>query len=201
MQTGVLLLAGGRSRRMGTNKALIPVDGRPLITRVASAVRHIGPTYVVGGATDVVVAACDESRGQNTVHHIPDPEADIGPFAAVVHAIQQVSFEELLVFSCDLARLSSQEVDLLVAARRSSDADFAVPLAGGERQWHSLSFATRSTPALVSAHRSGIRSLRRGFSGLRECAFVSEAPGFCFDVDTPADLHQVESEISESEVR
>src|SRR5262245_66652886 len=36
-----VILAGGESRRMGRNKALVEVGGRPLITRVAEQASHL----------------------------------------------------------------------------------------------------------------------------------------------------------------
>ncbi|WP_434127450.1 molybdenum cofactor guanylyltransferase, partial [Enterococcus faecium] len=45
------VLTGGDSRRMGTDKALIEVDGGPLARRVANALRAAGadPVIAVGG--------------------------------------------------------------------------------------------------------------------------------------------------------
>ena len=36
------VLTGGRSRRMGTDKALVAVEGRPMVVRVAAALRAAG---------------------------------------------------------------------------------------------------------------------------------------------------------------
>ena len=45
------VLTGGRSSRMGQDKATLPVDGVPMAARVAGALRRAGaePVLAVGG--------------------------------------------------------------------------------------------------------------------------------------------------------
>ncbi|NBD26832.1 molybdenum cofactor guanylyltransferase [Paenibacillus glycinis] len=54
-QSGIIL-AGGRSARMGRNKALLPVDGKPLLRRLAERMLALGMTRVI-------VACGTEARG------------------------------------------------------------------------------------------------------------------------------------------
>ena len=51
MPLSCAILAGGRSSRMGRDKALVEVDGRALALRVADALRRAGadPVAAVGG--------------------------------------------------------------------------------------------------------------------------------------------------------
>ena len=184
----VLVLAGGKSRRMGTDKATVMVDGMPLLARVVRAVAHVGDVQVLGGPAatlDVVKAHCaDDIR----LSHVVDAADDPGPFGAIVHGLERSSANVALIVSCDLPTLRPQDVDRLLAARQSGDAELAVPLVGGRRQWHALAVSQRVVPMLTGRYAEGVRSLRRGFSGLSECAVVSADQNFFRDVDTPEDL-------------
>ena len=184
----VLLLAGGKSSRMGEDKATMLIDGQPLLARIVDAVNHLGKVHIVGGSADLIGLL--GSRG-NSISHIPDPRAEVGPFGAMVHAAQIVDRSEIVVISCDLAQLTSEAMDLLVQARRSTGAAVAVPLIGGRRQWHALVFAAAITPLLASRHDAGITSFHRGFAGVRECAIVPTTPVPFGDIDTPEDLAQL----------
>ena len=165
------------------------IGGIPLLSRVVSATRHLGPVQVVGGNRRLL----DLLENIAEVAHISDPTNDPGPFGAAVHALGHATGDEALIVSCDLAQLRSQDVDRLMSARRSTDADLAVPLVKGHRQWHGLMLASRIIPKLVASHAAGVRSLQRGFSGLRECAVVSADTAFFGDVDFPEDVAALET--------
>src|SRR4051812_50173426 len=71
------ILAGGASRRMGTHKALLVVDGEPMALRVAAALRAGGAERVVLVGAGPTVA---EALGLDAV---PDPWPGAGPRAGV----------------------------------------------------------------------------------------------------------------------
>ncbi len=191
----VYILAGGKSRRMGTDKAAMVVDGEPLLRRAVRASRHLGRVHIVGGDSSLLSLLDDNwlttaRNGEPAVEHRPDPPGDPGPFGAIVSAVGNAS-SEVVVLSCDLPRIAAADVDRLVAARRTTNADIAVPLVGGRRQWHAIVFAGSIIPDLHAKHRAGVRSLHSGFSGHRECAVVSADSRFFADVDTPEDVRSL----------
>lgn len=47
MLLSIVVQAGGESLRMGTNKALLPFLGVPLIERVVERVRHLGAEVLI----------------------------------------------------------------------------------------------------------------------------------------------------------
>lgn len=71
------VLAGGESRRMGADKALVAVDGEPMIRRVLSALEVVADRVVVAGPR----------RPLDGVEAIADPvDGPIGPLAGVAAA-------------------------------------------------------------------------------------------------------------------
>lgn len=179
---------------MGADKAAVEIDGESMLSRVLRATSHLGPAFVVGGEPslldDAQRAAPDQAR---QVSYVPDAVPGAGPFAAVVTALRLVETTEALVVSCDLAHPNRQDIDLLVASRRASNADIALPLVEGERQWHALAISMRVAPVLFEAHDLGVRSLRAGFQRCSQVAVCSPSKHFFSDVDTPEQLSAARS--------
>ena len=186
----VLILAGGKSQRMGSDKASLVIDGIPLIARVGRAVSHLGPTVVVGGTAELLIALREHCSDLADLTHLADPSDDPGPFGAIVHGLRDTTAREILIVSCDLASLQRADVELLLEARRSGDADVSVPMVHGRRQWHALAISERTIPVLTERHRNGVRSVRRGFSGVSQSILVSADPTFFSDLDTPEDVQR-----------
>lgn len=88
------ILAGGQSRRFGSDKALALVDGRPLLDHVADALHR---------QVDVLVVAGREWRGLESV---PDlPKAGLGPLGGLAGALAYAhrhGFDAVLSSGCDL---------------------------------------------------------------------------------------------------
>jgi len=87
------ILAGGRSTRFGSDKALATLDGRALIDRVADA---------LGPQVDALVVV---GRSHASLPSIPDrPAPDLGPLggiAAALHHATANGFAQVLTVPCD----------------------------------------------------------------------------------------------------
>lgn len=93
------ILAGGQSRRFGSDKAMALVDGERMIDRVAKALAQQCEAVVVCGRTEAGFAC------------IPDlPETGLGPLgglnAALHHALAR-GFDTVLSSGCDMPDLPS----------------------------------------------------------------------------------------------
>jgi molybdopterin-guanine dinucleotide biosynthesis protein A len=101
--TGAVLV-GGRSRRMGRDKASMLVDGVPLaafpVTSLAAVTSEV---LLVGGAVDGV-------SGRVVV----DTVDDAGPLAGLVAAMAAARTPLLLAAACDMPSLSGALLDLLI---------------------------------------------------------------------------------------
>ena len=107
-QFNALLLAGGRSTRMGTDKAFLEIEGVPLWRRQLRVLQELQPHQLfIAGPTH------DEWQETNCII-IPDAEANAGPLAGIVAALQRSSAPLLLVLAIDLPNMSTHYLRDLV---------------------------------------------------------------------------------------
>lgn len=112
-----LILAGGQSRRFGSEKAWHLVDGKPMIAWVQEAVSAVADSVLisVGSAAEVV-------RFERYGPCVIDQYADCGPLAGIHAGWQQTSTDWLLVAGCDMPFLTPDALRrLLQAAHTTSD--------------------------------------------------------------------------------
>lgn len=118
-------LAGGQSRRMGTDKALLPLvaGGPPMLGVVLERLSAV--------ADEVIVVANDQARYASLgARVVPDLRRDVGALGGIQAAIAWSLHEHCLVVACDMPFLS---VPLLRRmADEPRDYDVLVPLIPGE---------------------------------------------------------------------
>lgn len=109
-----IILAGGRSSRMGTPKALLPFDGEPLIVHI---VRKLQTMF-----TDiVVVAAPGQELPQLPVTLVHDDVAYQGPVGGILYGLRAARHEYAFVTSCDSAFLSTALIEYLLSLADGHD--------------------------------------------------------------------------------
>jgi molybdenum cofactor guanylyltransferase len=168
------VLTGGASRRMGVDKATIPVEGVAMAARVAAALRSAGATEVVMVGSPV--------EGERAV---PDDHPGEGPLGGVLTALAWSGPEGVVVAPCDLVAPSPSAFTALADALEGHR-DALVAVAGLDEP---LPIALRpaAIEALQRAFAGGERSLRRALAGL-DPVVVALGPTAVADADTPDEL-------------
>jgi molybdopterin-guanine dinucleotide biosynthesis protein A len=113
-----VVLAGGRSSRMGKPKALLPFDNEPLIVHVVATLRSLF-------AEVVVVAAPGQDLPSMPVKLVRDDVAYQGPVGGIYYGLAAAGGDVSFVTSCDSAFLSSHLIAHLVS--QISQYDVVVP--------------------------------------------------------------------------
>lgn len=177
------VLCGGASRRMGRDKATLALDGVPMARRVAEAL-------VDAGVHDVVAVGGDPSLGRELgLAHVEDRWPGEGPLGGIITALDVAGPEApAVILSCDLLAPSPEAVRHVLAIRARADADVAVPVAGGRRQWMHAAWHGRVRTILRDVFESGERSVVGAVLGLRMVTVDDVAVAALADADTPDDL-------------
>ncbi len=113
-----IILAGGKSSRMGQSKALLLFDGEPLIVHT---VRNLARLF-----TDIViVAAPGQELPPLPVTVVRDAVAYQGPVGGICYGLQAAQGEICFVTSCDAPFLNLAVVSSLLS--QTADFDVVVP--------------------------------------------------------------------------
>jgi len=118
-------LAGGESRRMGTDKALLPIvaGGQPMLGLVLERLSSV--------ADDVLVVANDQERYSSFgARVVPDLHRHVGALGGIQAAIEWSAHDYCLVVACDMPFLSVPLLRRMAGEPRNYDV--LVPLIPGE---------------------------------------------------------------------
>jgi len=112
-----VVLAGGGSRRLGRDKALLTLDGETLLARATRILRQVTTEQFVVGP---------ESRGATTATRIvPDVRPGCGPLGGIYSALLATTAEHVLVVACDMPFLNPGLLSYLLSLR--ADWDVVLP--------------------------------------------------------------------------
>jgi molybdopterin-guanine dinucleotide biosynthesis protein A len=107
--TLAIVLAGGRSRRMGSPKALVPLGGRPLIAWPLAAAAE-------AGLEAVVVAKPGSELPPLDVPVWEEPEAPAHPLTGLVAALERAG-GPIVALACDMPFVTAALISRLAAAQ------------------------------------------------------------------------------------
>ncbi len=113
-----IILAGGQSRRMGVNKALLGVGGQPLISIVIDRILPL---------TDQILISSNDSFSYEFLKYpvVPDYYQGCGPLGGFHAAMQRKICALYVVLACDLPNLQTSILRNLITLAEGYDA--AIP--------------------------------------------------------------------------
>jgi molybdenum cofactor guanylyltransferase len=187
------VLAGGKSERMGRDKAMIIVAGRTLLERAVGTVRE-------AGGVPLIVGAPREAGGLAGVRFEDEGAsggARVGPLNAVRHGLRFGGTPVIVVLACDLPLVPADLLRYMAAECERHAA--VVPRAAGELQVLAAAYAVSCLETIERRLASGERSVHgvlrevdgRIIEGEELLPFGGE--GIFLNVNAPPDLAKAES--------
>jgi molybdenum cofactor guanylyltransferase len=186
-----IVLAGGKSSRMGQDKALIPIQGVPLLQRVCGIAQGCADAvYVVTPwperYQELLLPGCQFIRevplsGESLAH---------GPLVGFAQGLAEVQTEWVLLLACDLPRL---RVEVLQdwASRLDGVGDNAIAaLAHNQKGWEPVCgfYRRRCLPQLLEFINQGGRSFQQWLRQYPVEVLPLAEPEMLFNCNTPEDL-------------
>jgi len=195
MNIDSFILIGGRSTRFGSPKALLKLDGRPLLDRTADTIRDaLAETRIT-----LVTSGLEQFLGLGTdLPFIFDIYEGRGPWGGLHAALAYARTEWIFVVACDYPFISSDLIKRLTAYI-DHELDAIVPIQPDEKVQPLCAFyrvkpclkivedileRNRPTPPL----RDIFESVNTRFVKFEELSDLPNAANFFQNINTPGDL-------------
>ena len=149
-----VILAGGNSARMGQDKALLPIGGRPMIEHICDQLR---PHF-----KQILLSANDADKYAFLgVPVVPDKVPGQGPLMGIASALEASAHDLNLVIACDIPGINIDFVRRMLAEAEGYDG--VVPVTNGSRYEPLLALYRKSVLGpireVLSSGRRRVRDL------------------------------------------
>jgi molybdopterin-guanine dinucleotide biosynthesis protein A len=191
--TGVIQAGGASTRMGGAPKALLTVNGLPIIARVMHA--------VAAAVDDVlVVTNTPELYGFLGVPMVPDVLPHHGSLGGIYSGLRAASGEAVLTVACDMPFLSADVARLVVA--HAGEADVVIPRVGGQLETMHALYAKTCLPFMEERLRQGRLKITGFFERVRVVEVAEQDiarwgdPAVIFmNVNTPEELERARAHL------
>jgi len=181
-----LVLAGGKSRRMGQDKATLPRDGQSQLAYVV----HLLDEFV----ERVFVSAREDQRDdteRRRFEQILDRYDDLGPVAGILSAMDEYPDADWLVLACDLPNIDAATLSNLLK-NRARDKPFSAYISSHDGLPEPLCavYAAQSAAIVRRFVADGVVCPRKILIRSDTQLLEQPNPGSLENVNTPDDLQR-----------
>jgi molybdopterin-guanine dinucleotide biosynthesis protein A len=158
------VMAGGASRRFGSDKALVEFGGKTLLSRMCGLLEA-----TAGSASIVAPRGRYVGLGFSVVE---DRWPDEGPLGGVITALRATAETDggrdwNLMVSCDMPFLTREWLSFMIGRALTSDAEVIVPQSENGLEPLCACWRTPSSDALQAAFDGGVRKVTEAMKLLR----------------------------------
>ena len=163
MNFGAVILAGGKSRRMGQNKAQLTVNGKSFLDIIGAE---------LSGFAELMVSVDDAAlHPEILLPMVSDAYSDCGPMSGIFSALSSCKSEALLAVSCDLP-LFKEALALQLCEAMTDEVDAVIPVtADGFRHLLSAVYSKRCAMVFQRLLKAGNFRLRDALQDLKVVYF------------------------------
>ncbi len=202
-----MVLAGGRSRRMGKDKALLPMEnGQPLLLKTVQSAQSLTPNVIIVTPWPAKYQALLPDTVTFVEEPLPpaNPSAPVvsaGPLSGFAHGWQAISSDWCLLLACDLPYLDPAvmqrwwtwlQAESTTETPANQTDDSPTPMASltpGKKGWEPLCgyYHRHCLPSLIQQVDSGQKSFQPWLSKIPILPYQSVPKRMLFNCNTLAD--------------
>ncbi len=189
-RVAAIVLAAGRSTRMGQDKALLDLDGEPALGRMLRVLRSAG-VYRIIVVTRPVGAALHKAVDLESITTVVNLDASSGQTGSIRIGVQNLpaDLDAFLLCPVDVPLFEAEDVRALCAAFAARPTGVAIVVPSvGDRRGHPALFAAPLAAEFraLGDGEPGHAVVRRDASRVMHVALRN--PALVADLDTPEDL-------------
>jgi molybdenum cofactor guanylyltransferase len=186
-----IVLAGGKSSRMGQDKALLKVGKIPLLQQVCEIARQCArQTYVVTSWTERYLDLLPSDCSFVPERPLPGELEPSGPLVGFAQGLDQVSTDWVLLLACDLPQLQAEVLQRAIEQLEQVPKDAIAFLPKSSQGWEPLCGFYRCCclPDLMEFIEQGGRSFQAWLARQIVAELTLTEPQILFNCNTPEDL-------------
>lgn len=189
MKATGIILAGGKSSRMGQDKSLLSFKNEPLIKHAVKELQAVVDELII-------VSNHKAKYGFSGIKEISDIYPGRGPLGGIHSGLTAATFEHVFVTACDLPFFNGRLARFLLDRRTGYDV--VVPQIGNYLQPLFAVYSKRCLPHAESCLRNNIRKVvafypmvRVNYVGESLIREITEPERVFFNVNTPRDYEEI----------
>ena len=184
--TGIVL-AGGKSRRMSTDKALLLFKGKPFLSHVIEALMPM--------ADEILIVSDNKKHEKFNFKRVSDTMIDAGPLSGLHAGLKHSNTELNIILSCDVPLIQTSVLEIILANNTDENDVIQIEEEGKSHPLIAL-YKKRATPHLLAALQKGERKLSKALIGLNvKSISISKSHYEALrNINTRSDLKSIENE-------
>lgn len=171
------VLVGGASRRMGRDKALLPLGETTMVEEIAHRVRAAAGNMTLIGPVD--------KYAHLGFPIVPDAIENCGPIGGLYTALGLTETDWNVLVACDMPDVTTAFLKQLLEAAEASDADCLVPEIDGKIHPLCAVYHRRLVTAAESAIHRKLFKMQDFISTLRTTRWPVREPALLRNLNTP----------------
>lgn len=185
LNAAAVILAGGRSTRMGTDKALVTVGENKMLDGTVRSLAGLFP--------EVIISANNELYCRPGIRTVPDIFPARGPLGGIHAGLAASGYQTGFFVACDMPFIEVNLITYMITLAEGYDA--VVPRLGEYYQPLFAVYSKKCLPAIEELLKEGrnkiisfYTSVQTRFVGIDEIRRYGEPNRIFFNVNTPYDL-------------
>jgi len=180
-----IILAGGKSSRMGSDKALLLYNNKTFLEHVVCAIKPL--------VDDILIISNNKEHQADDCTTIPDLILNSGPIAGIYTGLKHTNTENNLVLSCDIPLVQTSILELIIK-NDEPDKDVVQIIDNQNIMPLIALYKKRIAPFLLSELKTGERRLVKSINKLnkKNISVTKDQHNYLININTVADLKTLE---------